>query len=202
MLAEVSTVTRAKIKNPRINILPVKSPSQMEQVYRLHHDNYVALGYHQPEDNGMLNYYKDFDWHEDTQVYSAIIDEQLVGTISSTVVKKKSDLPLDPCFCKDAYKLLDECGQFSLIWRLMTKPKVRSNFKVVTKMINAIMEHNLSINKVKVMVCTVHQKHVSFYRRAFGLKLLANYDDIASLNNVPAAMLRWDIDQCPGQCRT
>ncbi len=178
----------------------VTTQSQMEEVYKLHHDSYVALGYHEPTDDGMLRYYEKFDWSEDTAVFVATFHGAIVGTISCSIVSGKQELPMDKTFLGDAYDLVRETGGFSAIWRLITCPEVRNNLKIVTKLIDTVIAHSLA-NGVSTIACTIHKKHSRFYQRIFKMTEVASYEGLSDLSNVSACMLRWDAERCPKRCR-
>ncbi len=180
-----------------IEIKKVTSLREMRAVYKLHHDSYVDLGYIEPRPSGTLEYYSDYDWDENTAVFIAVMNNEIVGTISTSIVNNRDKMPLENNFLDIGEKIIDEKGRFGVIWRMITAPGVRSSIKIVTRLMNQVIHYNRLDKGIETLTCVVHVKHMRFYQRVFGSRQISDTVTVSGLHNIPVALLRWDIDNLP-----
>jgi len=69
---------------PDFTIRIIQTQEELNAVYRLTHDQYVAEGYAQPQPDGMLRHYKLYDSLPETNIFGAFKEEKLIGTVSLT----------------------------------------------------------------------------------------------------------------------
>src|SRR5437016_9467448 len=96
-------------------IRPIANDAELAMVHRLTHDCYVSQGYATPQPDRRLAHYVDFDGLTQTTVVVAVMQGEIVGSISLTV-----DGPWGLTVEKDFKKYCDllryEGRSLSVIW--------------------------------------------------------------------------------------
>ncbi|MEM6806141.1 MAG: hypothetical protein AAF696_32385 [Bacteroidota bacterium] len=75
-----------------VNVRQVKTQSEMEEVYRMTHDTFVEKELCDEQGDQSLKNNLKLDQHPDTQVFIALIDGEIRGTISLSKHKKMEEI--------------------------------------------------------------------------------------------------------------
>jgi hypothetical protein len=113
----------------------VETQEELESVYRIVHDAYVAEGYAQPQPDGKLRLYKRYDNLPETTVFIAVEDNgRVIGTASITG-NNITGLPMREDFQEEFEKINHRshvCGRYLRgCWRIATESNFRKSLAVV-----------------------------------------------------------------------
>jgi hypothetical protein len=149
----------------------VETQAELEAVYRLTHDAYVAEGYAKPQPDGMLRHYERYDRLEETDIFIAVDNGEIIGTNTLTA-SNLTGFPMDEDFPDE----VDQIRHRSFImgrylgasWRIATAPECRKGLAVILALIKATVERcaELGINE---MIYVFNPKHVPIYKRLLGM---------------------------------
>jgi hypothetical protein len=168
---------------------------QLEQVYRLTHDCYVAKEYASPQPNGLLLHYPEFDVVPETTVLIATRQEEVVGSVSYTV-RGAEGLTVGHDFDVECKALENEGRTLGAIWRLVVAESCRGSRQVLMALISEAVRR-LLMEGVTTCLLVVHPKHAKIYERMLQMRVVARKDGTDGLRNAPAVLLRCDRENLP-----
>jgi hypothetical protein len=167
----------------------------MEAVFRLTHECYVAQGYVTPQSNGLLLHYPEHDVLPETRVLIAFQDGQVVGSASFTLSGREG-----LTICHD---FLDECNAIEkegriigAVWRLVIKETCRSSRQVLIGLLSELLRHGLRA-RVNTALIVVNPRHERVYQRLLNMQVVARKEVTGGLSNAPAVLLRCDYEHLP-----
>jgi hypothetical protein len=151
------------------------SLKDLEKVWRLTHDIYLAEGYALPQPGGLLRQYPHLDLVPETRVFM-VEDENgdLLGSNSYTV-DGPAGLHADEDFKDVVDGIREDCRRGGLrlgcSWRIVTRPNYRGQLAVAMKLISATLDSGRHV--ADTVLYMFNPKHGSFYGRMLGLKTIA-----------------------------
>lgn len=158
---------------PGFTINKVQTQDQLNGVYRITHDQYVAEGCSTPQQDGMLRHYRIYDRIPETVIFIAQKDNKLVGTLSVTI-SNMTGFPCDEDFRDEVAKIKETARimgrKIANCWRLVTDRS--TNLEVVFLLINAAVEE-CAKQHVHEILFVVNPKHVSVYQKLLGMRIVA-----------------------------
>ena len=174
-----------------------KSLKDLEAVWRLTHDVYVAEGYAAPRPDGMLRHYPHLDLVPETEVFMAEDEAgQLLGSNSATV-DGPAGLHADDDFKAVIDGIREECRRagkrLGCSWRIATRPGCRDSLAVIMQLISATLESGR--RRADVVLYTFNPKHEGFYGRMLGLRTVAGPRDGHSVKGAPAILMRGEMSE-------
>lgn len=179
-----------------IRLRVVESEYEMDDVYRLTYDCYVAQGYCPPNGSGRLIHYPHLDALEETAVLVVEADDgKIVGTCSTTT-DNPHGLHVDEDFLQEANQVRKEGGMLASSWRIAVDPKHRAGSRVACMLIKGVIElwHWSGIDTA---LMTFNPCHEVFYRRYANCLTVARKEGLKDLQNAAAVLMRWDRYRCP-----
>lgn len=176
-------------------VRPVRSLSELHQVYRITHDCYVAKGYVPAQRDGLLKHMPEFDALQETSILVAICRGEIVGSISLTK-DGPAGLPFDKDFKAEADLIREEGIWFGAAWRLVVRHDCRGDRRMVTSLIEDALAYFLS-QQGDSFLFVVNPSHESVYRRLLNMRRIAVRENTSGLSNAPAVLLRCDARALP-----
>ncbi len=175
-----------------VEIQKVTVAEEMDQVYRLTHDQYLKEGYITPQPNGLLRHYPHLDWIPETTVLIAVEEGRVVGTNSLTLdgpaglhVECDSDFKA----ITDLHRIAAAAGGTKLAssWRIITHPGARNQLSTILALIGATIEE-MCRREIHTTLYTFNPKHEQFYAKMLGLKPVA-YGRCEAIDSPPAVLM-------------
>jgi hypothetical protein len=179
-----------------IRLRITESGHDMDAVYRLTYDCYVAKGYCLPNSSGRLIHYPHLDGLEETTVL--VIETgggEIVGTCSTTT-DNPHGLHVDEDFLSEANQVREEGGVLASSWRIAVDPKYRSGSRVACMLIKGVIEI-WHMSGVDTALMTFGPCHEAFYRRYANCMTIARSEGLKDIQNTAAVLMRWDRYRCP-----
>jgi hypothetical protein len=168
----------------------------LEAVWRLTHDMYVAEGYAEPQPDGLLRHYPHLDAVPETTVLMAEEEDGTLLGSNSYTLDGPAGLHVDDDFKDVADAIREECRRsgerLGASWRIVTRPGCREHLAVVMQLITATVEHSLGC--ADRVLFTFNPKHEGFYRRMLGLETVAGPRDGHSVQSAPAILMHSRMD--------
>ena len=148
-----------------IYVKPATSRKEMDAVYRLVHDTFVARGILEPQANGRLMNNLALDRSPDTTIFVAYWGEEIVGTISFTVHDTPEKVYNYKVF-KDALdENVDKDARSFSGWRMATTLKnPRMQPMIAMRLVAAVHKHSFEIGVRQSYLSFVSQ-HTGFYQK-------------------------------------
>ena len=168
----------------------------LEAVWRLTHDAYVKQGYCSPQPEGLLKHYLHLDTIPETSVFMAFDEnDRLVGTNSLTP-DNPAGLHVDDDFKDKTDEVRLEClrtrKKMGASWRIATDETVHNQISIMMGLISATMDQAMLQDDLDVFLFTFNPKHVRFYERMLGLKVIAEPRFGKAVKSAPAVLMRGD----------
>lgn len=178
-----------------IEVRPIGSDAELDEVYRLTHDAYAERGYCQPTADGRLIHYPHLDGIPETTVLVAIVDGKIMGTNSWTLDGPRG-LHVDSDFKTECDAIRKEGRRLASSWRIATRSCCRQEQRVVMSLIQRTVSDCLDAG-VETSVFTFNPRHEAIYRRMLNMTTVARRDDIHGLCNAPAVFMRLNLESIP-----
>jgi hypothetical protein len=177
-------------------IREAKSPQDMETVWRLTHDMYVAQGYAQVQPNGLLVHYPHLDAIPQTIIWIAEDENgRALGTLSYTD-DGPAGLHVDDDFKDVTDAVREECRRsvkrLGASWRIVTQPECRNGLDVVMGLITRYVEY-IKLREIDVTLYTFNPKHGSFYKRMLDFEIIAEPRIGHAVQAAPAILMRGEL---------
>jgi len=164
--------------------------SEMQQIYKLTHECYVASGYCAPKPAGMIVHYPDFDHLPESTHLIAVLGEKVVGAMSLTE-DGPGGFTIEDDFKKECEAIRQEGLKVGSLWRLVVDESTREGRVVVIALMQAI--HALLLEqKIETALMVINPKHESVYKRACNATIVARRNETRGLSNAPAVLMRFD----------
>ena len=176
------------------------SAKDMEAVYRLTHDAYVAEGYIKPHPDGWLIHYPELDDIPETTVLVASEGKRgrrVVGTVSWTRDGKRG-LHVDHDFKAEVDAVRAEGLRLGAAWRIVTTEDCRSKIAVIMALVRAVV-HDMISSGMEVALFSFNPKHAGAYARLLNMDVIAERSGVAGLNAAPAVLMRADWHKIPAK---
>ncbi len=180
-----------------ITVRKAATLEDLEAVWRLTHDVYVAEGYASPRPDGVLRHYPHLDRIQETEVFIAEDEAgRLLGSNSATV-DGPAGLHADDDFRDVIDDIREECRRDGKLlgcsWRIVTRPGCRESLPVIMQLISATLESGR--RRADVVLYTFNPKHEGFYGRMLALKTVAGPRDGHSVRGAPAILMRGEMTE-------
>ncbi len=180
-----------------MRIRKATSLRDMEAVWRLTHDVYVAEGYARACADGMLRHYAHLDHAPETTVFLAEDEFGVLLGSNSYTVDGPAGLHADDDFKDVIDGVRSECRRKGLrlgaSWRIVTQPENRAGLAAIMQLISATLESGRHM--ADVVLYTFNPKHERFYRRVLGLKAIAGPRQGRSVEGAPAILMRGEMPE-------
>jgi hypothetical protein len=176
-------------------IRPVFSEADWNAVYRMTHDNYVALGYCKPQPDGRLIHYPQFDHVPETQVLLAEVNGQIVGTCSVTI-DGPNGLPVEDDFKEECDGFRAQGRKLADCWRFITLPEYHRSPKVAIGLMREMFNHLMKTSAMNTLVMAAVPKHGRAYARVLNATLVTYRRQIGAVNGTDAVLMRCDKETC------
>jgi hypothetical protein len=180
-------------------IRPVANIRELEAVYRLTHECYVAKSYVQHQPNGLLLHYPEFDVVPETSVLVAIHAGEVIGSISFTVSRTEG-LTIGQDFREECLQMEKEGRVLCAIWRLVVKEAHRGSRQVLLGLISEATRR-LLMSPMNSFLLVVNPKHTRVYKRLLNMREVGSKGITEGLHNAPAVLLRGDRETLPSEWR-
>ncbi len=169
----------------------------LEKVWRLTHDVFVAEGYAEPQAGQALRHYPHLDFIPETRVFMVEqFDGTLLGTNSYTV-DGPAGLNVDADFVDVADAVRQECRsstrRLGAAWRLATQPGCRDGLAVLMQLVSATLDAGRHV--ADVVLYEFNPKHESFYSRMLGLRTIAGPREARRANGAPSILMRGEMPE-------
>src|SRR5580765_4806339 len=130
--------------------------SEMQQVYQLTHQCYVASGYCPPKPSGMVVHYPDFDHLSESTHLIALLKGKIVGAVSLTE-DGPSGFTVDDDFKRECDAIRQEGKKVASIWRLVVDESSRDGRTVLVHLMRTMHELLLQ-EKISTALMIVNPK--------------------------------------------
>ena len=177
---------------PPLLIRPAWTAADLDAVYRLTHDAYVALGYVPPQPDGRLRHYGDVEAAPENVVLVAEEAGAIVGTVSVTV-DGPAGLHVDHDFRAACDAVRAEGMPVGAAWRIVTLPDHRASSALVLELIRAVIDvlHRFGVTTALLSFAPNHERA---YTRLLGMATIARTEGAADLRT-PAVLMRADVPE-------
>jgi hypothetical protein len=108
-------------KSSIITVRQATTEKEMQAVYQLAHDNFVEKKLIREQQSRMLINNKELDFHQDTQVFLGLIDEEIRGTLSISVHRHIEEVYNFAFFSEFLQNHYDQGALSFSGWRLATQ---------------------------------------------------------------------------------
>jgi hypothetical protein len=167
----------------------------LEAVWRLTHDMYVAEGYAEAQLDGMLRHYPHLDAIPETTVFMAEDEDGTLLGSNSYTVDGPAGLHVDDDFQDVADAVREECRRsgkrLGSSWRIATRPGCREHLYVIMQLISATLDAGRGV--ADTVLFTFNPKHESFYGRMLGLRTISEPRAGHSVQSAPAILMRGEM---------
>jgi len=167
----------------------------MDAVYRLTHDVYLSKGYCEPQPSGRLIHYPHLDNIADTTVLVALSGSVIVGTNSWTR-DGPHGLHVDRDFQPEANAVREEGVVLGSSWRIVTSLESHKRIAVVLALIGSTL-HGMVSSGIETSLFTFNPRHAAAYTKMLNMRVIAVRENIGSLKNAPAVLMRLDWQDIP-----
>jgi len=179
-----------------LRVLPARDARDLDCVYCLTHDAYLAKGYCLPQPQGRLIHYPHLDGIPETTVLIAILNGGIAGTNSLTL-DGPCGLHVDHDFKPECDAIRAEGRRLAASWRIATSASLRSETRVVLALIQETVRQAL-LAGVETCVFTFNPRHERIYKRLLNMQTVAaRLESVAGLANAPAVFMRLDMERIP-----
>lgn len=159
-----------------------QTQNELEQAFRLLHDEYVRAGLMKPHPSGM----RITPYHAlpSTSTLIALWDNEVVGTLS--IIRESAfGFPMDRIF--DTQNLKNNGARLAEISALAIKKNHRQNRgHILFPLLKFVYEYCMKYFGVDYMVVACHPKHIEFYESIIGFERFGDkIDNYDFVNNAP-----------------
>lgn len=163
---------------------------ELDQAFKLVHDNYVACGFmDKPNANG-----RRVDIRHSlptTKVFVAQLDGKVIGT-ATLAPDSPLGLPMDDCF-KDVTDGYRRQGQnIGEVTALAWQPG-HNRFSMLLKLLKDVLAYSVDETDLDGLCFVVKPERVSFYEELFGCKVIAEPRDFHKVNIMGARALHLNL---------
>lgn len=183
----------------KLDVRPIRTTFELESVYRITHDSYLERHYCEPQPNGRLVHFPEYDCIPETTVLIAVLDGEIVGTTSFTL-DGPLGLHVDHDFKSTCDLIRSENRTLAASWRLATKSTFRNQNEVVMALISATTRILLD-SGTQTCLFTFNPRHERIYQRLLNMKTVARGDRARGLLNAPSVLMRCDHEEVPERFR-
>ncbi|MFH1022488.1 MAG: glycosyltransferase [Planctomycetota bacterium] len=183
------------LESPDLVVRPIKNKDELDEVYRITHDAFLERGYCRPQADGRLVHYPRLDGIPETTVLVAIVQGEIVGTVSFTL-DGPAGLHVDGDFREVCDRIRKEGKRMAGLWRIATRSRFRCEKEVVMALFRTC-GHLIWDAGVEVSVYTFNPRHERIYQRLFNMTTVATNDGTKGLSNAPAVFMRLDTPNVP-----
>lgn len=173
-----------------MNIIQITTKNLLRAVWRLTYSIYVAQGYAKPCPLGKFIHYPQFDGVPETVVYGRMGYKVCFAHPFQTIVASCSitgdgprGLPISPQFQREIEEVR-KYGRVGVCWRLVSNQSVH-----ILPLIGHAIEHGFDYLGSEHLLIEVNPRHVKFYCKSFGFKVIGGPVRDGSVNMAPAMLL-------------
>lgn len=146
-----------------IIVRPIADASELDVVYRLHHDSWVAEGLLDPQPSGRLVRHPEMDADPNTIVLIAVDDGKIIGTNTLTL-DGPLGVPMDHGLREEVDRIRAEGNKLMASWRIATDPMCRNRMDVVLQLIEATAKHGVEFGGT-VCIYLFAKRHERVYQK-------------------------------------
>lgn len=169
-------------------------PRDMEAVYRLAHDTFVAEKYCPPHPSGLLVHHSHLDVIPETTVLIAERGGLLQGTLSLTT-DSFAGLHCEPAFSGEVAAERTHCLAERLTlgaaWRIATRAEERRGIAIVAALLTSGFIQ-LELKEIDRLLCMFNPRHERAWHRLLGLATIAKGFD-PTVSDAPAVLMAGDV---------
>lgn len=146
-----------------IEIRKVITLHDLQRVYRLTHDSFVAAGLCEKQSHKMVIHHPDQDVIPETIIYMVEINGELAGTVTFTI-DSEFGLMVDSGFKQQIDKYRKFYGKIANFWRLAISPAYQKDTRILRHLLGIIARCLLK-NQISVCFFTFSPEHARIYER-------------------------------------
>lgn len=148
-----------------IKIRRVINLDDLQKVYKLTHDSFVAAGLCDIQPQRMIIHHPNQDVIPDTYIFLAEINDRPIGSVSFTV-DSEFGLMMDEGFKAQVDRYRKFYGKLAAFWRMIILPEFQSDTRVFRRLVGAAA---MCLLKYQIPVCffTFSPEHARIYERVF-----------------------------------
>ncbi len=176
----------------RIEVRPVRSEVELDEVYRLTHDAFVEQEYCRPQPDGRFMHCLRFDRIPETTVFIALRHGRIIGSLSVTLDGPEG-LPVEVDFDSECDRIRQEGSLLANGWRMVTRKQCRASRRLVFAMLREGVGHCREAG-VRTCLHCVNPKHERAYQKLLKWKTVARHQEACGLQNAKAVLMRMDED--------
>jgi len=158
--------------------------AELPEIWRLAHDEYVRLGYINPQPGRIYIHYQHMECIEQTTRLVALVDGQVVGTFSYTV-DGPAGLYCEVDFPREIRALRDAGEQIVSVWRIIV---VDHAHRIASELMTEASRQIVELGEPTVG-CVVHPRHVNYYVKRLGFERVAETKQTKGLAIAPGVLL-------------
>jgi hypothetical protein len=177
-----------------IEVRRVRDEAEMEDVYRLTHDCFVASGYCTPKPDGRLIHHPHLHGIPQTTVLVAVVNDEIVGTNTWTL-DGPAGLHVDRDFRQEVDAIRGEGRILACSYRIVTRVGYRNERSIVTGLIRETLNQFVAIGG-QTAVFSFNPKHERVYQRLLNMATIARRTDCRDFNT-PLVLMRMDVEKVP-----
>jgi hypothetical protein len=146
-----------------LHIRKAKTLDDLQRVYRLTHDAFVAAGLCNKQSHNMIIHHPDQDVIPESIIYMVETKDELVGTVTFTI-DSEFGLMVDEGFKQQVDKYRKFYGKVANFWRLAILPAYQNDIRIL-KLLLGIIANTLLKNQIPVCFFTFSPDHARIYEK-------------------------------------
>jgi hypothetical protein len=147
----------------KIEIRKAKTLDDLQRVYRLTHDSFVAAGLCEKQSHQMVIHHPDQDVIPETMIFMVEIKNELVGSVTFTI-DSEFGLMVDSGFKQQIDKYRKFYGKVANFWRLAILPAYQNDSRILRHLLGIIASCLLK-NQIPVCFFTFSPEHARIYEK-------------------------------------
>ena len=181
-----------------INIRKAKTLDDLQRVYRLTHDSFVAAGLCERQPHQMIIHHPDQDVIPETIVFLVEIKGELVGTVSFTI-DSEFGLMVDSGFKQQIDKYRKFYSKVANFWRLAISPAYQNDTRILRNLLGIIASCLLK-NQIPVCFFTFSPEHARIYEKLVNTEEVCrgfDTNDLISPEHTEVVLMKLYPDKVP-----
>jgi hypothetical protein len=184
-----------QVATPSVTVRLIRSSAELQAVYRLTYEAYLAEGYCIVRKDGRLIHYPYLDGIPETRVFGAFnASGEMVGTHSWTV-DGPSGLHVDDDFPIEVDSIRAEGKLLGAAWRLVVAKHFRHRrtlYRLLSTTVRGMFKSGL-----EVALSSFNPKHELAYTHLLRMVQVARCDETHGLEHAPSVLMRLDRGDVP-----
>jgi hypothetical protein len=161
--------------------------SEIPEIWQLTHDQYAARGYIPWQKSRLWSHYEHLEWIPETTQLVAIVDGDLVGTVTYTLdgphkLHTDVDYPYET-------EIIRQTGlPLAASWRIVTDSSCRQSHCIAMEMMRVLgveaLEHGSPL-----VLCTFNPRHEKYYSQRLDFRTIATKPETHGLSAAPSILM-------------